>query len=124
MQLVYPGAFVTMAGEGWWRALPVDAWFAMGVIVWGLSKALKYAAIRALGERWCFRVLVLAEDPLVTSGPYRRARHPNYIAVIGELIAMGLMCPAPISGPVLTGAFALLIRRRIHVEERALGLER
>jgi methyltransferase len=122
MALAYPAAFLAMGLEGAWRLRPPDRWFAAGVLLWLASKGLKYAAIRALGARWCFRVLVPPGAPLVGRGPYRALRHPNYVAVIGELVAVALMCAAPIAGVVSAAGFGLLIRRRIRVEERALGL--
>jgi methyltransferase len=85
------------------------------------SKALKGWAIASLGRRWTFRVLVVPGASLVTRGPYALARHPNYIAVIGELAGMALLVGARVIGPIATVLFSLLIRRRISVENRALG---
>ena len=58
--------------------------------------------------------------PLVASGPYRWLRHPNYVAVAGELAAVALMSGARVAGPLGTLLFTLLMLRRISVEERAL----
>src|SRR5262249_57390911 len=46
-----------------------------------LAQALRYWSIRTLGERWNVRVIVVPGDPVVTRGPYRFVRHPNYVAV-------------------------------------------
>jgi methyltransferase len=86
-----------------------------------MSKALKISAISALGVRWTFRVLVLPGAPLVKTGPYRVVRHPNYIAILGELAGVALIVWAPITGVIAFVAFGALIRRRIRVEERELG---
>ena len=59
-----------------------------GLVVFVVAKALKLWAIRSLGERWTFRVFVLPGSRLVTDGPYRWVRHPNYIAVVGELVGL------------------------------------
>jgi len=88
----------------------------------GFSKALKFWAIASLGGRWSFRVLVLPEAPLVTRGPYRFLRHPNYIAVMGELLSVALALAAPVTGTLALVTFAWLLSRRIACEERALGL--
>ena len=50
-------------------------------------------------------------------------RHPNYVAVVGELLGGMLMAHAWIAGPVATITFGALMLARIRVEERALGLE-
>ena len=125
MQVAYPACFAAIAAEGWLRDAPLDRWFAAGAAVFAGAKALKYWAIAALGERWTFRVLVLPGAPLVVSGPYRWLRHPNYVAVAGEMAGAALMAQAPIAGVAAVVAFGALMLRRIGVEERALhGCER
>ena len=74
----------------------------------------------SLGVRWTFRVLILPGAPLVTHGPYAIWRHPNYVAVVGEFLAMALMTGARVSGPLTTLFFGWLMWRRIQVEDRAL----
>jgi methyltransferase len=87
----------------------------------GLAKALKLWAISTLGPRWTFRVLVVPGAPLVAAGPYRFVNHPNYVAVVGELIGVAATLGAFWSGAIVTVMFGLLIRARIRVEDRALG---
>ena len=86
------------------------------------AKALKFWAIASLGTRWSYKVLVLPGLPLVTSGPYRWLRHPNYVGVVGELIAMALMTRARVTGPLGTVFFGWLLLRRMAAEERAMEL--
>lgn len=120
MRWAYPGAFVLMAVEGGVAGpMPGLATIA-GVVVLAASKLLKAWAIAALGPRWTFRVLVVPGAPLVTHGPYAFVRHPNYIAVIGELLGMALVVGARATGPLAIVLFSLLLRRRIAVENRAL----
>jgi methyltransferase len=57
----------------------------------------------------------------VTRGPYAFARHPNYVAVVGELVGMALLVGARGTGPLATTLFSVLIWQRIRVENRALG---
>jgi len=122
MRWAYPGAFVLMAIEGALVGRSLDGLAIAGALVFVAGKALKMWAIRTLGPRWTYRVLVLPDAPLVREGPYTRLRHPNYVGVLGELIGMGLMMRALVTGPIATLFFAELLRRRIAAEERALGL--
>ena len=122
MQLAYPLAFLLMVAEGIWRQPSFDKMFAVGLATFIAAKALKYWAMDTLGPHWTFRVLVPPGSTRVVSGPYRFHRHPNYVAVIGELLGAALMTHALVTGPLATIAFWLLIRRRIAVEERALGV--
>lgn len=121
MQWVYPVAFVVMALEGAARGLSPGFTTLLGAVVFSASKALKYWAIASLGRRWSFRVLVLPGVALVDRGPYAFLRHPNYVAVIGELVGMALLVGARVTGPLATVVFGWLLWRRIGVENAALG---
>jgi methyltransferase len=120
MQWAYPGAFLAMAVEGLLSGPPVPLVAAAGVIVMAVSKALKWWAMASLGVRWTFRVLIVPDVPLVTRGPYAIWRHPNYIAVVGEFLAMAMMTGARVTGPLTTLLFSWLMWQRIRVEDRAL----
>jgi methyltransferase len=119
MRWAYPAAFVVMAAEGALAGSPPGPHTTAGVLLMIASKALKYWAIASLGPRWTFRVLVVPE-PLVQHGPYAIVRHPNYVAVVGEMVSMALLVGAPVSGITATLLFSLLIRKRIRVENLAL----
>ena len=121
MQVAYPGAFAAMLAEAAIRGGPPPSLAIAGVAVFTLAKIVKWWAILTLGRFWTFRVIVVPGATLVSGGPYRFLRHPNYVGVIGELVGVGLLTGAVISGPIATAVFALLIRRRVTVEERALG---
>ena len=121
MQWAYPASFLAMALEGAWRG-PATAWMLFGgLAIFGMAKALKLWAIASLGERWSFRVLVLPGRALVASGPYRWIRHPNYLAVLGEILGVALTVRAPVTGLMGLVGFGALLRRRMAIEERALG---
>jgi methyltransferase len=94
------------------------------VVLFTASKLLKYWAIGSLGERWSFRVLIQPDRPLVTSGPYRYVAHPNYLAVVGELVSTAMMVTASVTGPLMTGAFGIALWARLRFEERVLKRQR
>ena len=119
MRVAYPAAFLCMVAEGFARG-DNSRWLVVGLMVFALAKALKWWAMAALGRRWTFRVIVVPGDERVTSGPYRLVRHPNYIAVIGELAGVALMAHARVTGALGIVLFGVLILRRVSVEERAL----
>ena len=123
MRWAYPSCFAAMAIEGALTGPSPSQVLAAGFAVFGLSKALKLWAMSTLGVRWTFRVLVLPGHSLIERGPYALIRHPNYVAVIGELLGVALTVWAPLTGVTAVIGFGALIRRRIAVEERALGRE-
>ena len=122
MQIAYPACFVAIVAEAWVRGAPIDLTFVAGLAVFACAKALKYLAIWSLGDRWTFRVLVPPNLRLVTTGPYRFLRHPNYVGVAGELIGAAMMAHAPATGVLSLLGFGGLMLVRIRVEERALGV--
>ena len=121
MRWVYPGCFVAMAIEGAWSGPATPEALSLGLAIFGFAKALKIWAISTLGIRWTYRVLVLPGAPLIARGPYALIRHPNYVAVIGEIVGVALLVWAPITGALSLAAFGALLSRRIRVENRALG---
>jgi methyltransferase len=120
MQPAYPACFVAMIIEAWWRGSSWSHAATAGAIVFACAKALKYWAIATLGERWTFRVLVPPGSSRIVRGPYTVLRHPNYVAVAGELAGFALLAGAPVTGALATVGFGALMLLRIKVEERAL----
>lgn len=121
LAIVYPGLFVLMAAEGAVAGPSPQVLLVAGFAVFAAAKILKLWAVTTLGRRWSYRVLVLPSEPLITTGPYAYLRHPNYAAVFGEIGGFALMVGAGVTGVVSLVAFAVLVRRRIAVEEKALG---
>ena len=124
MQVAYPVSFAAMAVEGGLSGIAAPTGWMCGALLFLVAKLLKYWAMFSLGARWTFRVLVPAGAPLVQHGPYRWVAHPNYIAVIGELVGVALMMASPVTGVLAIAGFGVLIAKRIAVESRALGRTR
>jgi methyltransferase len=85
------------------------------------AQALRYWAIISLGERWNTRVIIVPNEPLVTTGPYQYIRHPNYTAVVLEIACVPLIRGLLITAILFSAINALLLALRISLEERALG---
>ena len=68
---------------------PLLGWTALALVV--ASQALRWWCIGSLGRRWSTRVVVVPGDGLVARGPYRLLRHPNYVAVVVEGLALPLV---------------------------------
>jgi methyltransferase len=85
------------------------------------SQALRWWCVTTLGHRWNTRVIVVPGLPLVSGGPYRWMRHPNYVAVVVEGMALPLVHTSWVTALVFTVLNAVLLARfRIPAEERAL----
>ena len=122
MRVAYPAAFLLMIVEDVVSGGPSRAAAIAGLALFVAAKAVKWWAIVSLGSAWTFRVITVPGAPLVTRGPYGFLRHPNYVAVVGELAGFALMAGATATGPIATILFGILMLKRIAIEERALGL--
>jgi methyltransferase len=89
-----------------------------------LCQAGRYWCITALGQQWNTRVIVVPGAGAVRArGPYRWSwlRHPNYVIVAIEGIALPLVHTAWLTALVFTVLNAiLLLRFRIPTEDEAL----
>jgi methyltransferase len=86
------------------------------------AHGLRWWCIRSLGNQWNTRVVIVPGLPLVTRGPYRWLRHPNYLAVVAEGVALPLVHTAWVTALVFTMANAALLRVRLRVENAALAV--
>ncbi|WNI26376.1 isoprenylcysteine carboxyl methyltransferase family protein [Streptomyces sp. ITFR-16] len=99
--------------------VPPLGWTMVAVVV--AAQALRWWCIRTLGHRWNTRVIVVPGLPLVTGGPYRLLRHPNYVAVAAEGIALPLVHGAWVTAVLFTALNAVLMAVRVRCEEAALA---
>jgi methyltransferase len=76
--------------------------------------------IRTLGDRWSVQVMDSTPLGVVTGGPFRYVRHPNYAAVFVEMLALPLIHTAWITALAGGGAYIWVLRQRLQVEEPAL----
>ena len=121
MVLLHTGLLVGAVVEVWVADRPFAGWLGWPMLVLAVaSQALRWWCIRSLGGAWSTRVVVVPGSRLVTSGPYRWLRHPNYVAVVVEGVALPLVHTAWVTAVVFTLANAVLLRVRIRCEEAAL----
>jgi methyltransferase len=98
---------------------PVLAVPLCGVLVG--AQGVRMWCMKALGRRWTTRVYVIPGAPVVTTGPYRFLRHPNYLAVAAEGLALPLIHGAWITALIFSLGNAWLLAVRIRCEERTLA---
>jgi methyltransferase len=99
--------------------IPALGWTMLAVVL--LAQGLRWWCITVLGPQWNTRVIVVPELSLVASGPYRWFRHPNYVAVVAEGVALPLVHDAWITAVVFTLLNVPLLAVRIRAEEAALA---
>jgi methyltransferase len=96
---------------------------ALGIlmaILFFLCNALRWWVIRTLRSHWNVQIMNSAPLGVVSSGPYRWIRHPNYVAVFVELIALPLIYTAWISALIAAIGNGWVLHSRLAVEDRML----
>jgi methyltransferase len=93
--------------------------FAASTLALLLLALLRVWTLRTLGARW--NVRIVRPDAIVTSGPYRFVRHPNYAIVIAELFVLPLVHTAWLTMLLLSALNAFVLARRIPAEEEVLS---
>jgi methyltransferase len=124
MVVLHTALLVGAVIEVWWLDrpfLPALGWPMLALVV--ASQALRWWCITTLGPQWNTRVIVVPGLPLVSRGPYRVLRHPNYVAVVVEGLALPLVHTAWVTAVLFTVLNAALLTVRIRVEDRALQPE-
>ncbi len=123
MILLHLSLLVGCIAEVWLAGrpfLPLLGWTMVAVVL--AAQALRWWCIATLGRRWNTLIVVVPGLPLVNRGPYRRLRHPNYVAVVVEGIALPLVHTAWITALTFTVLNAALLTVRIRAEEKALAV--
>lgn len=102
--------------------IPTDApigWVLLAVFV--ALQAARIWVIATLGRFWTTRIITVEDAPLMTGGPYRWLRHPNYAVVAAEVVVLPLIFGQWEIAVVAGAATALLLRHRIAVEDGVLA---
>src|SRR5580693_7816443 len=84
------------------------------------ANVVRWWVIRTLGNHWNVQVMDSTRLGVVSSGPFRYVRHPNYAAVFAEMLSLPLIHTAWITAVVGTIAHMGVLAQRLSTEERVL----
>ena len=98
------------------------SWPWLGVFV--LLQGARIWVIASLGPYWTTRIISVPGKPLVKRGPYRFVRHPNYLVVAGEILALPMAFHEILVAVFFSLANAAILFWRIREEERGLVTRR
>ena len=85
-----------------------------------LANMLRWWVIHTMAEHWNVQVVNTLSLGVVTTGPFRWVRHPNYVAVFVELLALPLIHSAYLTALLGAVAHVVILTRRITFEETFL----
>jgi methyltransferase len=107
----------------WFLPYPATIhWPLLGVFL--VLQGLRVWVLMTLGPYWTTRIISLPGAPVVTGGPYRYVRHPNYLVVAGEIAVLPLVFGETMVAVVFSLANAGLLAWRIRQEETGLTARR
>jgi len=92
----------------------------LGVICFIGGFGLRKWVIHTLGELWSINVEMFPNHELIIRGPYQYYRHPNYLAILFELIGFCLIANAYIALIISFIAYSIVLYLRIRIEESEL----
>ena len=84
------------------------------------ANVVRWWVIRTLGDHWNVQVMDSTGMGIVSTGPFRYVRHPNYAAVFVEMLALPLIHCAWITALAGSLAHVLVLSQRLTTEERVL----
>jgi methyltransferase len=98
---------------------PVLFWGFLALVIG--TQALRWWCIGTLGKRWNTLVVIIPGLSPVTSGPYRWLKHPNYVAVVIEGIALPMVGFAWRTALIFTILNIFVLSARLKSENAALA---
>lgn len=98
--------------------LPILA--AAMFVVFFASNLMRLWVVRTLGNLWSVQVMDSTRIGVVTTGPFRFVRHPNYTGVILEMISLPLIHTAWITALATSVGYSIALSLRIRAEESVL----
>ncbi len=85
-----------------------------------LLQGLRVWVLATLGRRWTTRIIILPGAALVSGGPFRFLRHPNYCVVIGEIAVLPLVFGLVWIAVTFSAINAAILWVRIRSETQAI----
>lgn len=119
--LVHTAVLIGAAVEAVFLRRPFIPWLAATALaVFILSNAIRFWVVATLGQLWTVQVMDSTNLGIITTGPFRYVRHPNYLGVILEMISMPLIHTAWITAIAGSAAYSIALTRRVTTEEKYL----
>ncbi len=84
------------------------------------AQIIRIWALTSLGEYWNTKIIILPNARIVSKGPYKYIRHPNYFIVGLEILTIPLLFQCYITAIVFTALNIAVLSIRIPAEEKAL----
>ena len=118
---LHGGWLVCLLAWTLWVVPPVN-WLLFGFYL--LLQVGRVWVLLTLGRYWTTRIISSPGAPLLTSGPYRFVRHPNYWTVVCEIALLPAVFGAWEIAAIFSLLNAALLFHRVRIENAALSSRR
>jgi methyltransferase len=121
MVLVHAAVLLGAPAEVFFLRRPLLPRLALSMLLLFLAaNAVRWWVIATLGEHWNVQVVDSTRLGVISSGPFRFVRHPNYAAVFAEMLALPLIHTAWLTALLGALAHVVVLAQRLAVEDRVL----
>lgn len=119
--VVFLAFSVSAVAETFWMQRSPSAWTAiLGGLLFATGFAIRRWVLQSLGNLWAIDIDLKPEHHLVTTGPYRFCRHPNYLAMLLEMVGFCVIPGAWYTLAICLPLYVGVLAARIRNEESAL----
>ena len=120
MVLIHMMFFISLLTETLLLKRGISPLWPVLLSLFGFAQVVRIWVITSLGRFWNTKILVLANAKIVRKGPYRFLKHPNYVVVAMELLAVPMLFNAYYTAILFTVLNIMILMIRIPIEEKAL----
>jgi methyltransferase len=96
-----------------------NLWYLL-IPILALTQIIRYWSVFSLGNFWNTKIIIVPNNQVVSKGPYRYMKHPNYVVVAVEILLIPLLFQAYITALLFTLLNIVMMTIRIPIEEKAL----
>ena len=119
--VIHTGVLICAPVEVLLLKRPFIPWLALTMFaLFILSNLLRLWVVLSLGKLWSVNVMDSTGLGVVTNGPFRFVRHPNYVGVVLEVISLPLIHTAWMTAIAAAVGYCYALSRRVPAEEKVL----
>ena len=96
----------------------------VGLAAFLALQPVRYWIIASLGRYWTHRIITLPSAPLISRGPFRFLRHPNYVVTMLETFLLPVAFGAWPLAIIMTAVWGAVLRYKVVLEDAALAARR
>lgn len=118
--LVHILFFMSLIFEVLYLNKEVSSLWTVFLLFFTLAQGLRVWSLLSLGKFWNSKIIIMPNVNIISTGPYKFIRHPNYLVVVIELLVIPLIFNAYFTAIIFTILNMVVLSIRIPIEENAL----